>query len=123
MASKGAAKEERRKQQRRHIYFYSRVFDENTHELAGRLVDISREGMMLVSDRPIEADLNFKFKLVFPSPISGKKALVLEARSRWSKNTGTQDLFDNGFELINVSIQNARMIDGLLKNTGLNYRY
>ena len=115
MLSTGVIVEERRKLQRRHLYFYSRVFDEETHKLAGRLVDISREGMMLVSDRSMKPNSSFRFKLVLPNSVAGKKTLILEAHSRWSQKTSDRALFDNGFELVNVSDQNARVIDRMVE--------
>ena len=121
MANTGAAREERREQQRRHLYFFSRVFDEDTHELAGRLVDISGKGMMMVSEKPIKANQTFKFKLVLPGAVGGKRTLILEAKSRWSTKAAAQDHFDNGFELVNISSRDARMIGRLTADLGPGY--
>jgi hypothetical protein len=107
----GFKMDEHEKEGRRHLYYYSRVYNENTHQMAGRLTDISTAKMMLVSEEPIRKDTKFKFKLVLPKAIEGKKALMLEARSKWSKRALNQDLFDNSFELLNVTSKTAEMID------------
>ncbi len=111
--------EERRKLLRRHLYYYSRVYDESTHEMAGRLVDITREGMMMVSENPVKSETQFTFKLILPKPIEGKKYLVVEARSKWSKKAGVEDRYDNGFKLININAKAAEMIDRMVCRAGV----
>ena len=117
---RGCFMEERRKLPRRHLYYYSRVFDEDTREMAGRLVDITSEGMMMISEGPIKKDALFKFKLVLPRAIDGKKSLVIEAQNKWSKQTSTRNLYDNGFKLVNITTNSAAMIERLIKSTGIN---
>jgi hypothetical protein len=113
--------DDRRKLPRRHLYFYSRVFDEDTREMVGRLVDINTQGMMLISEQPIDGQSQFKFKLVLPKAIEGKKELHLEAESKWSRQALNQDLYDNGFRLVNVSSRDAEMIGRLINNAGFKY--
>lgn len=109
--------EDRRKLPRRHLYYYSRVFNEDTHEMAGRLVDISREGMMIISDKPIQSNTRYKFKLILPVAVEGRKHLVIEAQSKWSKHAAIENQYDNGFSLVNINPQSARMIEKIVKRT------
>ncbi len=43
-----------RKIERRYLVFYLRVFDGLSSKIIGHLVDITEEGIMLLSDSPIE---------------------------------------------------------------------
>ena len=113
--------EERRSEDRRHLYYYSRVFDESTQAMAGRLVDISTAGMMLVSEKPINNKTHFSFRLILPKAIEGKKELHLEAQGRWSKRAVNPDLYDNGFELLNVTPKTAETIERLIQSTAFKY--
>lgn len=112
--------DERRKEWRRHLYYYSRVFDEQTHELAGRLVDITTGGMMVISEKPAQKDAVYKFKVVLPEPIEGQKSLELEAKSKWSRQTTYQDLYDNGFQIVNISLKNIDTLNRLVSQVGFN---
>ena len=55
---------EKRKLNRRHLIYYLRVFDRDTSILIGHLVDITAEGIMLISEDPIETDNIFQLKML-----------------------------------------------------------
>ena len=112
--------EERRKERRRHLYYYSRVFDEQTHEMAGRLVDITKSGLMLISEKPAQKDTVYKFKVVLPEPIDGQRALEIVAKSKWSRQTSYQDLYDNGFQITDISNQAVNTLNRLVNRAGAN---
>jgi len=112
---------EKRALKRRHLYYYSRVFDEATQQMAGRLVDLTTEGIMLVSEKPIDANTKFKFKLFLPKSIEGHKTLSVEAESRWSKQAVNPDLYDNGFQLLNVKPDDEKIIERLIRTSSFNY--
>jgi hypothetical protein len=46
--------QEKRKLKRRHLIYYLRVFEKNTDTLLGYLVDITPEGIMIMSESPVE---------------------------------------------------------------------
>jgi c-di-GMP-binding flagellar brake protein YcgR len=113
--------DERRVLKRRHLYYYSRVFDEATQQMAGRLVDITTEGIMLVSEKPVSANTRFKFKMLLPKSIEGQKTLNLEAESRWSRQAVNPDLYDNGFQLLSVKPGDEKIIEKLIRTSSFNY--
>jgi len=113
--------DERRALKRRHLYYYSRVFDEATQQMAGRLVDLTTEGIMIVSEKPVSANIKFKFKMLLPKSIEGHKTLNIEAESRWSKQAANPDLYDNGFQLLNVKPGDEKIIERLIKTSSFNY--
>ena len=113
--------EERRRLRRRHLYYYSRVFDEDTQQMTGRLVDLTTEGMMLISEKPIDTEATFKFRLVLPKSIEGKKTLTIEAKSKWSRQAANPDLYDNGFQPLNVTPGDERTIRHLIQTSTFGY--
>ena len=72
---------DRRKHKRRHTIFYLKVYDETTGKVAGRLVDITIEGMMLVSEKQVDMSNIFDFRLALPEKINGVDELTLKAKS------------------------------------------
>jgi len=99
----------------RHKYFYSRVYDETTHDQTGRLVDITTQGMRLKCDKPVEANTNFQFRMVLPVGIEGKRSITFDAKSMWCKKTVNSDLYDSGFRLTNISPGNIEIIEKLIR--------
>ena len=57
---------DRRGIKRRHLIFHLRVFDRETGEKLGHVVDISAEGMMLVSESAIDVDRDYKLQMRLP---------------------------------------------------------
>jgi len=62
---------ERRSAQRRHLIHYLGVLNGDTGEIIGRVVNISRDGVMLVSGEPIKIGVSFHLHLVLEA--SGAK--------------------------------------------------
>lgn len=105
-----------RKVPRRHLIYYLRVFDDNSGQLLGNLVDISTRGIMLVSDKTIVPNQQFKLRMVLPETVEGSREVVFDAESRWCRNDINQDFYDTGFELINPDTQFLSLLDRLVED-------
>ena len=110
-----------RRLKKRHSYFYSRVYDENTHQQTGRLVDISTGGIRLVSENPIKTNSIFQLKMVLPKEIEGKRTITFDAVSSWCNRAANSDLYDSGFKLVDISPQNVDIIKHLIRDTSLDF--
>lgn len=93
---------------RRHLIYYLEVHDDETGELLGNLVDITTEGLKLVSKAPLQAKKLFKMRMNLPEGYFGEKELRFEAMSMWSSNDINPDFYDTGF--------NAPDLDSKVKN-------
>ena len=116
-----AAKEEvaddnQRSVPRRHLIYYLRVFDAKDNQLIGNLVDISTKGIMVVSDRKLEAGKRFRLRMVLPDTVDGSKEVEFEAESRWCQSDTNSDFFDTGFELIDPTIAFLDALDRLVED-------
>ena len=88
---------ERRELKRRHLIYYLRVFDRNTDKIIGHLVDITTEGLMLISEGPLETDAIFELRMDLPSEIEGVRKMDCLAHSRWCRKDDNPDFFNTGF--------------------------
>jgi len=111
---------ERRKLKRRHLIYYLRVFDRETNQLVGHLVDLNASGVMLISVTPIDADKVFRLRMSLPSRIGGKEEWVFDAKSRWCQKDINPDFYDTGFMLMNVAESDLEVIGNLIKGFGFN---
>ena len=74
----------------------------------GDLADISRDGFLLESSKPIPLNVEFAFRIELSAEISTKPSIVLTARSRWSRPDPIDGrLYDVGFEITNIDVVNA----------------
>jgi hypothetical protein len=109
---------ERRKLKRRHLIYYLRVFDRNNNKLIGHLVDITPEGVMLISEEPIPLGQIFRLKMLLPSRIGGREEWHFDAESRWCDKDINPDFYDTGFALITVEKRDMKVIEDLIQGFG-----
>jgi len=105
---------ERRKLQRRQLIYYLRVFDQDTGELLGHLVDITTEGVMLISEAPLRTNQVFHLKMRLPEQMSGSKEIAFDAVSKWSKKDINPDFYDTGFQFVDIRAEDKEFIEDLI---------
>lgn len=105
---------EKRRLKRRHLIYYLNVFDRNTEQCVGQLVNITTKGLMLTSEEPIEKDNIFEMKMMLPEEIKGRDRITFDARSLWYRKSAKPEFYDIGFELLNISQADTRIIQNLI---------
>lgn len=105
---------ERRKYKREHLIHYLRVFDRTTNELTGQLVDITPDGIMLITDHPMVDPASHSFFMEFPEEVAGKTHLEFTAKPMWCKVDINPDMFAVGCEINQVSQADVDIIQALI---------
>jgi hypothetical protein len=111
---------EKRKQHRNNLIYYLKVFDRDENVLLGHLVDITSEGIMIISEKPVPVQKLFNLRLEFPRDIFGQKELDFSAMSLWSKPDLNPEYHDAGFKLQDVPLQHVLTIKKLVNEYGFN---
>jgi hypothetical protein len=111
---------DKRKLKRRHLIYYLRVFDQKTEKLLGHLVDITSEGIMLVSEQPIEINRPYKVRMALPTEILKREFMVFEAVSLWTKRDVNPDFFATGFSISGVAEEDVVVVERLINRYGFN---
>lgn len=101
----GSTGVENRKHKRWYLVMYLRVYRQDTQELLGHIVDISREGVRLVSDKPIPLNQTFQLWVDVPKENGARQRLELEVESLWSGRDVNPDFYDTGFRIQNINTQ------------------
>jgi hypothetical protein len=112
--------ENKRRLKRRHLIYYLRVFDLNNGQLIGHLVDITNEGIMLISEQPLTMDQVYHFKMMLPSEILSKNELTFTALVVWCKKDVNPDFYATGFKLSDISNEDIVVIENLIHRYGFN---
>ena len=107
--------EEKRRLQRRHLIYYLRVFEKNADQPLGHMVDISTEGMMLISEQPVKTETVFELRMVLPVEIEGSREVHFSAESRWCREDENPDFYNTGFQLINPSPEHVKITEHLIQ--------
>jgi PilZ domain len=104
-----AAPADRRTVRRRHLIYYLRVWDlaQDSAEVLGYLVDITTEGLLLISERPIPLDQVFTLEMRWQDEQQGDQSLRFRARSLWASPDVNPSFYDTGFRLEGGETANA----------------
>ena len=113
--------QELRKKNRGYTNDYFLVFDMNTGEILGRLINLSPDGIMLISDDPIELNQTFKSRMILPELIDGKKEIYFDLQARWCNKNKRADWYETGYEIINKS-ENCLKVLYLLASKYMNHK-
>lgn len=106
--------EEQRRLSRIKIAYYLRVFDDATDAMLGHIADITTEGMMVISERPIPSDCTFKLWMEFPSESDQRERVYIEAETVWTRQDANPDFYDAGLRLVNPTREAVRKISELI---------
>jgi hypothetical protein len=110
--------ESQRGYKRSSLLFYLQVAIRSTGKPVGRLVDITPEGIRLVSEEEIPNNTKFELRVILPEGFSGGEYLDIDAKSVWSKRTANPKLFESGFVLINGTEEQSELIENLIAESG-----
>jgi hypothetical protein len=113
-----SSENDKRKFKRAHLIYYLRVFNRDTGQLIGHLVDITGEGMMLVSEAPIEVGEQLDLRMMLPTAIFNETQLDFKAESLWCSNDINPEFYDAGFRLLDIGDKNKALISRLIDEYG-----
>jgi hypothetical protein len=108
--------EEKRSLKRLEPYYYLRVFDGTNREYVGSVVDISKKGMRLVSERPFSTKSVYNFRMPLPEDSIFGNSMSIEATACWSKKLVGSDGYETGFEFEKPVNDGVIAIGALIKD-------
>lgn len=109
---------EKRRLKRRHLIFYLRIFDTANNQLIGYLVDLTPEGIMVMSENPIETGKMFRLKMDLPSEYSEIEHIEFDAQSVWCSADINPDFYDTGFKFSSITLDEKKVIEDIIGDLG-----
>ena len=79
------------------------VRDAITGQMLGTVGNLSASGLMLISNRPIEADCLFQLSFTVTDSAGRDRDLEVGAESLWSSPASQPDVYWAGFEIVEIS--------------------
>ena len=107
--------EDNRKMVRREIMFYSRVFDRKTGKHLGLLGNLTTDGLMIISEEPVEVETQFELRIELPEDIYPKNDINLSGESLWCDSDIDPKFFNVGFQILAICQQDLELIDIVVK--------
>jgi len=108
--------DDKRKMVRREIMFYSRVFDRKTGKQLGYLGNLTTDGLMIISEEPVEAETQFDLRIEVPEDIYPKNDIALCGKSLWCDADIDPKFFNIGFQILSIEQQDLDLIETVVKD-------
>lgn len=114
--SRDSSMNERRRKTRQRLVSLTVVLDKVSGEVLGRIGNLTCEGLMLCSDRPLATGERFHLQIQLPDEVAGHTRVDLEARSLWSQRAMDPMYYATGFEILNLSDTDRHVIEVLIQD-------
>lgn len=109
---------EKRKFDRKQLYYYLKVYHDQAGTLAGYLGDISTKGLMLFTKESVELDKVFHFRINLDEEFGMDKDFVVEARSMWCEPDANPEYVVIGFKFSDLDEAGRDTVKYLIKKYG-----
>jgi hypothetical protein len=106
--------EHHRKLQRQELNTTILIRNSMTRELVGELVNITVEGLMIISDQEMSTNSIFQFSLELPEAINGQSSIDLGVDCLWSRSAENFNRHWSGYQIIDASPDALVTIDALI---------
>ena len=105
-----------RKESRKKLVAFTPVYDLLHKTLIGYIGDLTPQGVMVIGEKQVEINKHFTLGVEFPDNQTEALTMrvAISARAAWCRPDDSPQYFNIGFEFIDVSPENATVIEAIL---------
>lgn len=92
------------------------VFDLDSGQLLGRVVDLHAEGFMLLSEQPIELNRAWALQVNLPMALNGVSEITLDAESRWHRESIGGRQYWTGLQFTHLPAESRQCIENMVSS-------
>jgi len=108
-----------RNQERWLLIHSLRVYNADNNQLLGHVVNVTTEGIMVISEKPLDVDCEFQLKMELPLGEQTSTEIELTARSVWCKVDVDPFFYNTGFQLDHCPEKSVTSISALMEKLKL----
>ena len=108
---------DQRKESRKRLVAFTPVYDVLHKMLLGYVGDLTPQGVMVIGENPVEVNKHFTLGIEFRDDESETHTLriAISGRVAWCRRDEAPQYFNIGFEFLDISPENAKIIDSILE--------
>lgn len=95
------------------------VINDDTGRTVGRVVDITADGMMLVTKDHIIPGEDYNFRIVLPVMVHHRTDISLVARAVWSNSDTNPTYSKCGFKFIGLPVEEGFLLEDVMHKLNL----
>ena len=111
---------EKRREERRHLSYYLRIYDRDSGDVLGHIVDITSIGARILSNGPLDTGTNtvYRLRIDLGSVMNFEQQVVFDARCVWQEKEFTSGAYNSGLEIVKISEKGREIIKMLVEQFG-----
>jgi hypothetical protein len=95
-----------------------RVLDDDTQEMLGHMVEVSASGLKLETNQALPDEKDYYLRVELTSELADRPFLIFIARTKWSKVGIMPNLFQVGFQIVEIMPDDRQVFLELLQKYG-----
>ena len=108
----------RRSEKRRNLIYYLEVYDNESGELTGHVIDITKGGVLIISESMLELNKIFSLKIILPFTINEIDSIIFDAECVRCTVSQNKSHIDIGFKYISLDEPFLTIINKLILEYG-----
>ncbi len=96
-----------------------KAYDADGGKYLGRIVDITADGMMLVTKGQLTVGRTMQLRIVLPVMVQHRTDVVLESKVVWSEQDNNPSYSKCGFKFTNVSGEDGFLLEDVMHKLNL----
>ncbi len=96
-----------------------KAFDAENNAYIGRVVDITADGMMIVTDDDHTLGRVFNLRIILPVMMHHKTDVNVEARVVWSELDNNPSFYKTGLQFINLAGEDGFLLEDVMHKLNL----
>jgi|TergutMp193P3_1026864.scaffolds.fasta_scaffold204486_1 hypothetical protein len=112
----------RRRIERKSLYYYLKVIELETGKELGRIVDITSEGMMLFGYNILDKEKIYHARIILEESVFDMTLgnLDIDVQIRWSRPDANPQLVLTGMLFLNLNERGKKIVRSLINKIGIN---
>jgi hypothetical protein len=108
--------DERRRENRKYLNYFSRVIDRESGTVLGYLVDMTTGGALLIGNFPLEPNTPLHIRIDLPEKLFQQAQLDLDVIAVWCHPDGDPEMYRTGLRLLTNEPKDLLILTRLLSS-------
>ncbi len=105
---------------RRQLVYYLKLYDVETAEQVGNVVDITTRGCKIISKEPLAEGKTMSLRLDLPEGLYSLTTIVMTGKTLWSRPDINPDFYVTGFEVPRLGAEERKVVRELIEQAAFN---
>ena len=103
-----------KRRDKRFIILELEVYRGDTGERLGKMINLSRGGMLVMRQAPMDVNASLGLKIPLNKAIDGHIEFDAESKVAWYRQNEISNLYSIGFEFVNLTSEQSELLENML---------